>query len=434
MKMDILIENARIITGFAGAMYAGRGFIGITGDEITYVGETAPEKTEVRKRIDAGRMIAMPGLMNAHTHSPMVLMRNYAADRTLDDWLYKSIIPIENKLTREHIRNGSMLAIAEMIKSGTTAFLDMYFDVDCTAEAALEAGIRANVSLGLLTSHNMNNGLEDAKAFCRKFYSRYHGAGNGLLRTSLEVHSVYLYNEGTLRDSAEFAAETGMTVNIHLHETKSEVERAYGEYGMSPIGICRETGLLDGPVAAAHTVWLTDQDMDIIKEKKVVPVHNPSSNMYLASGFAPVPEMLAKGIRVALGTDGAASNNDLDMFGEMHIAGLIHKGRTLDPTAVSAENVIEMACANGAQAMGFGASGTIRTGNKADIILVDADGLHNVPMLNPVNAMVYSTSGADVDTVIINGRTVMENRRLMTMDEEKIRYNLKKSASELFNI
>ncbi|MFO7612629.1 MAG: amidohydrolase family protein, partial [Clostridia bacterium] len=289
-------------------------------------------------------------------------------------------------------------------------------------------------SLGLLTSHNMNNGLEDAKAFCRKFYSKYHGAGNGLHRTSLEVHSVYLYNEKTLRDSAEFAAETGMTVNIHLHETKSEVERSCAEYGMPPIGICLETGLFDGPAVAAHTVWITDEDMDIIKGKGVMPVHNPSSNMYLASGFAPIPEMLAKGIRVALGTDGAASNNDQDMFGEMHLAGLIHKGRSLDATAVSAEKVIEMACANGAKAMGFEGAGAILVGKKADIILVDAEGLHNVPMLNPVNAMVYSTKGSDVDTVIINGRIIMESRELRTMDEEKVRYNLKKSAAELFNI
>lgn len=432
--MDILIENAHIITGRKDNMYKGRGFIGVTGDKITYIGKTRPMEFLPQKIIKADNMIALPGLQNAHTHAPMVLMRNYVTDLPLEIWLKNYIMPIEDKLTREHLRNGSMLAIAEMIKSGTTAFLDMYFEVDITAEAALEAGIRANISMGLLTSHMMDQGLMKAKKFCRAFYRKYMGKGNGLINTNMEVHSVYLYDEKMLFAAADFARETGLHINIHLHESKIEVQNSIAQYGLSPIMECLKCGILDVPVTAAHTVWMDDGELDIMKEKNVRPVHNPSSNMMLGSGLAPIAKMLEKGIPIALGTDSAASNNDMDMFGEMHMAGLLHKGRELDATVVKAEEILEMATKNGAEAMGFKNTGILEEGMKADIILVDVGKLHNTPMLNPVAALIYSTKGDDVDTVIVNGKILMEKRELKTIDEEKIIYNANKSAEILFNI
>lgn len=426
--MDLLIKNAAIITGDISCMYAGAGNIGIIGDSISYIG---PEEKKADRVIDGSGMIAMPGLCNSHTHSPMVLMRNHVTDRPLEAWLEEGIFPIESKLNKEHVKNGTMLALAEMIKSGTTSFLDMYFEVDATAEAVLEAGLRANISLGLLTSHGGEENLVKAKSEWMNFHTTYNGAGNGLIRTSLEVHSVYLYEEKGLRASAEFAAGTGTMIHCHLNETKNEVKNSIDKYGLSPIRKFLECGLLDVPVTAAHTVWVDEEELDILIEKGVHPVHCPSSNMFLGSGFAPVARMLQKGLPVAIGTDGAASNNDLDMLAETAVAALLHKGKNLDPTVVNASEAIGMATSNGAAAIGFGDTGMIKEGMKADIILINADESHNIPMINPVNAIVYSTKGSDVDTVIINGRVIMENKELKTLDEEKIKFNARKSSKIL---
>lgn len=426
--MDILIKNVRIITGDLISMNAGIGNIGITGDSISYIGK---EEKQARRVIDGKGMIAMPGLQNAHTHTSMVLMRNYVTDKPLEKWLEEGIFPIEAKLNRTHIKNGSLLALVEMIKSGTTSFLDMYYEVDVTAEAVLQAGVRANIALGLLTSHNKESDLENSKTEWKNFHKVYNGAGNGLLRTSLEVHSVYLYDEKGLRDSAEFAKETGTMIHCHLNETRSEVENSIEKYGVSPIREFLKCGLLDVPVTAAHTIWVDDEEMDIMLEKGVRPVHCASSNMFLGSGFAPVPKMLEKGIPVSLGTDGAASNNNLDMIQEMAFAALIHKGNNLDPTLVNSKQSIAMATANGAKAIGFEDTGILKEGFKADLVLINSDKPHNTPLLNSLNALTYSTKGSDVDTVIVNGKILMENRELKTLDEEKIKFNAHQSAKEL---
>ena len=426
--MDLLIKNVRIITGDRTCMDAGIGNIGIKGNLISYIGS---DEITAARIINGKGMIAMPGLQNAHSHTSMVLLRNYVTDKPLEKWLEDGIFPIEAKLTDEHIRNGSMLAIAEMIKSGTTSFLDMYFKVGITAEAALEAGIRANISLGLLTSRENKNSFNEAKIAWTDFNSLYNNAGNGLLKTSLEVHSVYLYDEKGLTDSAEFAAKTGTMIHCHLNETRAEVENSIAKYGISPIREFLKCGLLDVHTTAAHTIWIDDEEMDIMLEKKVSPVHCASSNMFLGSGFAPVPKMLKKGLPVSIGTDGAASNNDLDMFGEMALAAVIHKGNNLDPTVINAVEAIEMATANGAKAIGFADTGILKKGMNADIILVNMDTSHNTPLINPVNALVYSTKGSDVDTVIINGKIVMENKELKTIDEEKVKYNVRKSINSL---
>lgn len=409
-------------------MYAGLGNIGITGDSISYIG---PDIKSAKKIIDGNGMVAMPGLNNAHTHSPMVLMRNFITDKPLEKWLMDGIFPIEARLTKEHIRNGSLLAMAEMIKSGTTAFLDMYFEVETTAEAALEAGLRANISLGLLTSHDKGNNMERSKEEWNIFNSNYNGAGDGLIRTSLEVHSVYLYDEKGLMDSADFAAKTGTMIHCHLNETKAEVKNSIVKYGLSPIREFLKCGLLDVPVAAAHTLFVDEEEMDIMADKGVFAIHCPSSNMFLGSGFAPVPQMIKKGVSVALGTDSAASNNDLDMLGEINLAALIHKGNTQNPTSVNASEAIAMATSNGARAIGFNKTGMLKEGMKADLILINLNAPHNTPVINPLNAVVYSTKGSDVNTVLVNGRVIMENKELKTLDEERIKYNAQKSAESL---
>ncbi|MBN1624419.1 MAG: amidohydrolase [Clostridia bacterium] len=427
--MDLLIKDAHIVTGIKGNMYYGVGNIGIDAGKIAYIG---PETMPAQKVIEARDMIAMPGLFNAHTHTSMVLMRNFAADKNLEDWLVKSIFPIEGKLTAEYIHSASLLAAAEMIRSGTVGFLDMYYHVEETAEAVLEAGLRANISLGILTAGNNDRNYEAAKSHALAFHRNYHGAGNGLVKTSLEVHSVYLYDEDGLRESAEFAKKHDLMVHAHLHETKTEVVNSIDKYGFRPIEVFKKCGMLEVPVTAAHCVNMNDRDMEIAASNGVRPVHCPTSNMYLASGFADIPSMQKHGIAVALGTDGAASNNDLDMFGEMNLAGLIHKGHSGDATVMDAASVVEMATANGAATIGFEDSGRLYEGMNADIILIDTNSAHNTPMLNPVNALVYSTKGSDVDTVIVNGRILMQSKELKTIDEEKLRYTIKKIADMLY--
>lgn len=426
--MDLFIKNVRIITGDSICMDAGLGNIGINKGIIEYIGH---EIMPADRIIDGKGMVAMPGLQNAHSHTSMVLMRNRITDKPLEQWLEDGIFPIEAKLTDRHIRDGSMLAIAEMIKSGTTSFLDMYFKVGLTAEAAVKAGIRANISLGLLTSRGDKDSFEEAKKKWLEFNKEYDNAGDGLLKTSLEVHSVYLYDEKGLMDSAEFAKDTGTMIHCHLNETKAEVENSIKKYGVSPIREFLKCGLFDVQVTAAHTIWVDDEEIDILREKQVSPVHCASSNMFLGSGFAPVPAMIEKGIPVAIGTDGAASNNDLDMFGELALSAIIHKGRNLDPTLINSSQALQMATVNGAKAIGFNKSGMLKKGKNADIILVNMDTIHNTPMTNPVNALVYSTKGSDVDTVIVNGRILMEKRELKTLDEERIKYNAAKSIESL---
>lgn len=426
--MSILIKNVIVVTGDPLDRTPGKGNILVENGRIAYIG---PGEKPAERVINRDGFIAMPGFINAHTHSPMVLMRNAADDLPLERWLHESIFPMEEKLTPEHIRNGTQLALLEMVECGTTAFLDMYMGADITAEAVMEAGIRANLSCGLLSCQKLSEGLEEAKSACRRFRDTYHGACNGLLQTSLELHSVYLYDQTLLDEAVKLAHDLGTRIHIHLHETQTEVENSIRKYGLSPLRQCLKTGILNLPVTAAHTVWMEDEELDIMMEYGVIPVHNPSSNMKLGSGFARIPDMIRRGIRPAIGTDGAASNNDLDMFCEMHLTGILHKGVNLDATAMPAPEVLGMATKNGAAALGFSDTGMLKEGYRADLILVNTDKPHLTPLLDPVAALVYSTKSSDVDMVMVDGNILMENRETTTLDKEKILFHSRKSAGIL---
>ncbi|MCK5811421.1 MAG: amidohydrolase [Clostridiales bacterium] len=429
--MNILIKNVHVITGDANNIYIGINNIAIKDDLIYYIGKKIPENFIPNKVIEGKESIAMPGLVNAHTHTMMVLMRNSADDLTLENWLHKNILPKEKNITRDIVKSGTMLGIAEMIKSGTTCFLDMYYEMDVVAKAVLDSGMRANLSYGLMTCNQWQKGHEYAKAFCKDFHNEYNLANDGKLKTSVEAHSVYLCDETMLRANATLARELNSSIHIHLHETKFEVEESIIKTGLTPIKQCLKTGVFDVPVIAAHTIWVDDDDMMILKEKNVTSVHNPSSNLKLASGIARVPDMLDLDINVAIGTDGAASNNMVDMFNEMRLASLIHKGSTLDPTVVNAATTIQMATYNGAKALGFENLGLLKEGMKADLILVDTSCLNNIPLNNPASAIVYSSQGSNVDTVICNGDILMEHRELLTIDEEKTIYEARNAAKKL---
>jgi 5-methylthioadenosine/S-adenosylhomocysteine deaminase len=406
----------------------------IEEDKIVYIGEDEPFFFLPNRIINAKNKIVMPGLINSHTHCAMTLMRNRSNDLPLERWLQEGIFPIEANLTYRDVYCGAMLGIAEMIKNGITAYLDMYYIHEASLEAIANTGIRANLSYGVSTSSRVKElGKQGAEKYCKNFLLSNKKAMKGRVNTSVEIHSVYLVDEPELVLSSQMAKETDTLIHIHLHETQSEVENCIKRYGMTPLQVCAKTGILNNKVTAAHTVHVNDEDMLLMKEKKVIPVHNPSSNMLLGSGFADIPKMIELGIKPALGTDGAASNNTLDMFKEMHLASLIHKGYKLDSSAINAQQVLCMATSSGAKALGFDDCGIIKTGMKADITIVNTDSLNMTPFYDPVSALVYSARAADVDTVLVNGEILMKDKQLTTIDEEKVKFDAAKSAARLYS-
>ena len=433
--MNILIKNIGIITENFENSYIKNGNIGICDGRIEFIGESEEELKffKADKIIDGKNKLAMPGLVNAHCHSPMGILRNYADDLALEEWLFGKIIPTEALFTPEDVYWGSMLGILEMLKSGVTCFADMYLHMDEVARAVSESGIRANISKGpLVSGFRGKQGISVDVEGCTEFFKNWNNKANGRIKTSVEIHSVYLYNEETLREAAALAKQLNSGIHIHVLETKTEQENMLKQYGKSTAELCLEFGIFDVPVIAAHCVHLTDEDMAILKNKGVNAVHCPSSNLKLGSGIARIPQMLDLGINVCLGTDGAASNNNLNLFEEMHLSALIHKGANLNPLLVNAGQTIKMATVNGAASLGFGAeTGRLVKGRKADLILLDMDKPHLCPMNNPFSAVCYSAQASDVDTVLVDGAILMENRKMSMLDEEKIMYQVNHLAGRV---
>lgn len=432
--MNILLKNIGIITVDGDNKFIKNGNLGIKDGLIDFVdaAEEVVNSFKADKVIDGKNKLVMPGLVNAHTHSAMTIFRNYAGDLTLEEWLFEKIIPAEGKLTPEDVYWGTMLGIAEMIKSGTTCFADMYLHMDEVVKAVEETGIRANISKGPITSSVRGKGLTVDVEGCTQFYKSWHNKGNGRIKVYVEIHSAYLFDEESLRGAAALAKELGTGIHIHILETAKEKEICAEKYGMNSPEVCLKCGIFDVPVFAAHCVHLTDEEMDLFRSRGVNVVHNPTSNLKLGSGIARVPLMLDKGLNICLGTDGASSNNNMDLFEEMNLAALLHKGYNRNPVLVNAQQALRMATVNGAKAIGFdGEVGSIKKGMKADLIILDTDKPHYFPMNDAVSAVVYTGQGADVDTVIIDGNILMENRELKTIDEEKVKYKVKEAAERI---
>ena len=410
--MKLLIENVNLFRGSKNPLS-----ISIDGDRIVSVGEV-PEGIVFDKTIDGSNYIALPGLVNAHTHAPMTILRNVGNDLPFSDWLFKRIIPLEAKLTSDDIYYGTLLAICEMIRSGVTCFCDMYINTENIARAISEIGIRANIAYSLITS-SVRGGKEyiNEEGF-RDFVSSWNNKGN--IKVSAEIHSTYLYEKESIIEATALIKSLGIGCHTHLSETKGEVENSISKYSMTPIEAAASFSMFDTPTIAAHCVHPTDNDLSILKENNVNVVHCPTSNLKLACGFAPVEKMLEKGINVAIGTDGAASNNNLNMFEEMHITSLIHKGISGNPTCLNASTVLDMATINGAKAAGFSDLGEIKEGNLADIVLVDMKKPHMYPINDLEAALIYTSQASDVDTVIVGGKILMEKGIITFCDEESI--------------
>lgn len=397
-------------------------------DRIYKIGKT-DKMVKIDRVIDGKNMILMPGLVNAHTHIAMSLLRNYADDLPLHEWLNEKIWPIEAKMNEEDIYWGSMITIAEMISSGTTTFCDMYDFMEMVAKAVDETGVRGVLSYGAIERPGQN----DAKIErYRNFYRNCHGMSDGRVRVMIAPHAPYTCSDEYILRLKALADELGVGIHIHLSETEKEVNDSRMEYGMSPIQRMNDIGLFDTPTIAAHCVHVDDTDIQIIKDKNVFPVNNPTSNLKLASGFAPVEKMLNAGILVALGTDGSSSNNNVNMFEEIHLASILNKAVNKDATSVSAYQVLEMATINGAKALGLaGEIGSIEEGKKADLILINTNKPHLQPLNNEISAIAYSAQASDVDTVIVDGKILMESRKFMTLDVEKVMKHTKKCVEVL---
>lgn len=389
----------------------------IEGSRIVAIGNK-PEGFQEEKVIDGKDRLAIPGLINCHTHSYMSFMRNVADDLSFMDWLFGTIDPIEQQMTDEDTYWGACLAIIEMMKSGTTCFNDMQMNIHQTTRAVKESGMRAVISRGLVGSGNDEAGQMRLR---QAYEERDAMADCDRLTFMLGPHAPYTCDDGFMRIVSEEAKKNHMRIHVHLSESESEIQQIKEKYGCTPIEMADKNGLFDVPAIAAHCVQITEKDMDILKAKNVSVVTNPASNMKLGNGFAPVPEMLEKGINVCLGTDGAASNNSLNLFHEMSLLALIHKGVKRTPQCISAKENICIATINGAKALGLEKEiGSLEAGKKADIAILNL----NTPSLTPRNNLIaglsYSANGSEVETVIIDGKITMEDRKVLTMDEELV--------------
>ncbi|MBD5501851.1 MAG: amidohydrolase [Lachnospiraceae bacterium] len=389
----------------------------IEGDRIAAIGER-PEGFTEDKVIEGKDKLVIPGLINCHTHSYMAFMRNVADDLSFMDWLFGTIDPIEQQMTDEDTYWGACLAIIEMMKSGTTCFNDMQMNIHQTTRAVKESGMRAVISRGLVGSGHDEAGQIRLK---QAYEERDAARDCDRLSFMLGPHAPYTCDDGFMRVVSEEAKKSHMRIHVHLSESVSEIEQIHEKYGCTPIEMADRNGLFDVPAIAAHCVQITDSDMDILKKKNVSVVTNPASNMKLGNGFAPVARMLEKGINVCLGTDGAASNNSLNMFHELSLLTLIHKGVNKTPQCISAREGLRIATINGAKALGLEEEiGSIEAGKKADLAILNL----NTPSLTPRNNLIaglsYSANGSEVETVIIDGKITMENRNILTMDEELV--------------
>ncbi|MBI4885731.1 MAG: amidohydrolase [Acidobacteria bacterium] len=422
-RASLVITNGTVVTMNAGGQIIPNGAVAIAGADIVAVG--AAEDIQRRFRgaqvIDAAGQVVMPGLINTHTHAPMVLYRGLADDLALMDWLTKYIFPAEAKtVSPEFVRAGTRLAALEMIQSGTTTYADMYYFEEEIARETRAAGLRGVlgqtvIQFPVADAKTPGDALVRAEAFIKAF------KGDALITPAVAPHAIYTNDESTLRASRDLSRRYGVPTLIHLAETQDEVAIARERFQASPVEYLDRLGFLGPGVLAAHGVWVTEAEAGLLRARGVGVSHNPESNMKLASGTAPVPAYLKAGVALGLGTDGAASNNDLDMFEAMRVASLLQKLQTRDPRAVSARTALAMATMGGARALGLASQiGSLEAGKRADVIVVSMSAARQTPMYDPVTHLVYTPHGDDVRTTVVNGKVLMRDRKVLTLDESVV--------------
>lgn len=422
--MDLIVRGGTIVTMDATRRVIENGAVVISGGRIKAVGSRAEleSKYTASETIDATGNVVIPGLINGHTHVPMTLFRGLADDLDLQEWLTKYIFPAEAKnVTEEFVRVGTRLGLAEMIRGGTTTYCDMYYFEDAIADETAKAGVRAVLGETIIDFPVADNKThEEAMAYTERFIKKWQG--HALITPALAPHAAYTVSEEHLKAIRALSDRLNAPLVIHISETQREVDDITKSKNAPPVSYLNRIGFLNERVIAAHMVFPTVEEIGILKRLNVGIVHNPQSNMKLASGVAPVPRMLADDLRLGLGTDGAASNNDLSMWEEMDTAAKLHKVFARDPKVVSAQEAFEMATIRGARALHMEREiGSLETGKRADLVIVNLGDLSQTPLYNIYSNLIYATKAADVRSVVIEGRVVMRDRRLLTLDENDIK-------------
>ncbi|HWO02900.1 MAG TPA: amidohydrolase [Blastocatellia bacterium] len=423
-RVDLIIRGGTVVTMDGSSRVIDDGAVAVKQDRIVAVGTSAEVSVRysATRTINAAGKIVMPGLINTHTHVPMVLFRGIADDLVLIEWLQKYIFPAEAKnVDEQFVRWGTKLGCLEMIQGGTTTYVDMYYFEDAVADETSRAGMRAVLGETLIDFPAPDNktweaGMTYVEMFAKKW------KGNSLITPAIAPHAPYTVSTEHLKQAHSFSERTGLPLITHIAEDQAETKTIQERYGASSVSYLDRIGLLDQRVIAAHMVWPTEEDVKTLARRSVGVAHCPQSNMKLAAGVAPVPQMLRAGVAVGLGTDGAASNNDLNLWEEIDTAAKLHKLVSKDPTVINAREALEMATIRGAKAIHLDKDiGSLEAGKLADLIVVDATSSHQTPLYNVYSQLVYATKASDVETVLINGRVVMQNRRVLTVDERSVR-------------
>ena len=414
--MVTLIQNIRILTMDAVGTIFENGYVLIKNDRIDMLG-AGDAGINADVIIDGSGKVLMPGLINGHHHLAMSLLRGVGSDLPLMRWLTEAIFPREDRLTGDAIYWGSMLGIAEMLSMGVTTFNDMYFFMADTARACLETGIRAHLTRGL---SDIAGGGDERLADNIAFYKDWNDAGDGLIKVGLGPHAEYTCSVPFLHKCRDASAQLDCALHLHLSETKREVDECLGRHGVSPVRLMANIGIFERPTVAAHCVWVDEDDMDILLKHKVAVAHNPTSNLKLGSGIAPIARMREKGILVCLGTDGAASNNNMDVWEEMTLAAMLQKGINQDPSLMPIEDVLRMATIEGAKALNWQDDiGSIEIGKKADLILIDVKTPTMTPLAHWKDNLVYAADSRNVCLTMIGGKILYQDGKWLTLDVEQ---------------
>ena len=430
--MNTLIKNVKLLAEYG---FEKRSVCVLVKDDcIAYVGEKEPAEKADRV-IDGKSNLLLPGFYNTHCHAAMTVFRGYGEDLPLDRWLNERIFPAEDRLTGRASYIGSLIAAAEMLAGGVVSFSDMYMFQEDVARAVLESGMKANLSRCVVAFSDMDDPRRDNRfQEAARLVELLHGAENGKILVDMSLHGEYTNTEQMFRAVAEYAKERSLGIQVHISETKKEhMEAMARRGGRTPVELCLDTGILDSRTIAAHCVWVSERDMDIMKEKGVFVSHNPISNLKLGSGVMDLGKMLDKGIHVTLGTDGAASNNDLDILSELQTAAILHKGVNLDPERTRADHMIRLATSEAAQAQGRPDCGRVEVGYRADLVLWDLDAVHNIPSYDYAATMAYSAKSSDVLLTMVDGRVLYENGEYKTIDVEKLKYEAKELIEHYFD-
>lgn len=406
------------------------GYVRTEGKTIEWVGrEPPPGKQE--EVYHGGRNLLMPGFVNTHCHVPMTLLRGYGEGLPLQEWLDRRIFPFEAQLTPEDVYWGALLGIAEMVQNGVTSFTDMYFHCDSIAQAVAESGVCGNLCYGFTCTEDLPLPQQPGFAQAARLFQNWNLAEDGRVRVDMGVHAEYSTKPKAVRGIAEFAKAHQARIHLHLSETRREQEACLARHGKTPARYFADLGVLDSPVTAAHCVWLTEADMELLRGYPVTVSHNPTSNLKLGSGVAPVSKMLEKGIPVALGTDGAASNNRYDMFSELRLALLLQNGLSGEPALLSPLQALRMATVQGANAQGREKTGAIQAGYLADLIVVDFDSPHMAPCHEPLAQLAYAANSSDVLLTMCRGKILYQRGQWSTIDVERVKAECRKAAKRI---